>query len=301
MDHLSTIPWEIICCSPITILRLSVHLPRGRYCHHRHHNRHHHRCCCRRWCHHFCCHHTHYLFAIISHPPTPTQQQPQRSCLLFMASEDPDDSMLTVVSLGIPVPKYGHDQNDSDLAIIVVPRCHSEISFMPRLLGITSSWSKSAPHIPISWAKVAHFLIAKTNCNALSGHAPWSPEGTNNIPHVFTANVVFGTRIPQWLGLFSTKCHFRMWIYLFKRLNFWKIRYHPQICGVSQKSILRPLSFIFYINSLYGAINNSEVFLCADNCVIIMPGTCEHTIIDKSNNARSSAAFWLRHPWLIYI
>ncbi len=64
-------------------------------------------------------------------------------------------------------------------------------------------------------------------------------------------------------------------------------------CGVPQGSILGPLLFILYINSLPNVIDNCETFLYANDTAIISTGSTEAEITDKLNNAMHSASTWL--------
>ena len=48
--------------------------------------------------------------------------------------------------------------------------------------------------------------------------------------------------------------------------------YLPVICGVLQGSILGPLLFVLYINSLPSVIKYPKIFLCADDTAIVCKG-----------------------------
>ena len=68
----------------------------------------------------------------------------------------------------------------------------------------------------------------------------------------------------------------------------------PVTCGVPQGSILGPLMFILYINSLPDAMLNADVFLYADDTAIVCSGTDEQEIVTEMKRQLNCASVWLK-------
>ena len=70
----------------------------------------------------------------------------------------------------------------------------------------------------------------------------------------------------------------------------------PIICGVLQGSILGPLLFIIYINSLPSAIpENVKTFLYADDTALVASGADLHSVSESLNVAITSASSWFHN------
>ncbi len=68
----------------------------------------------------------------------------------------------------------------------------------------------------------------------------------------------------------------------------------PINCGVPQGSILGPLIFILYMNSLPNVLTKSETYLYADDTAIICTGNSIHEINETMRSELACAATWMR-------
>ena len=93
--------------------------------------------------------------------------------------------------------------------------------------------------------------------------------------------------------------HALQWVesYLYGRTQLTVVNGHKSStgkiqCGVPQGSILGPLFFILYVNSLPNILHNSKVYLYADDTAIAVRGNNTESIVNCLNEELKHARVW---------